>query len=149
MEKISRGKFLGIGALLAGAATLGKVPAGRASARAGVPAPVTPIDPDLVVLHARVLTMDAALPRSEAFAVKNGRFVAVGSSSDIRHLVTARTRVIDARGTTVLPGFIDCHAHPSGINELLRRQDEVPFKGPLDIVGSGGALVLPTGLRIR
>jgi predicted amidohydrolase YtcJ len=51
-------------------------------------------------------------------AVKDGRFLAVGSTSDIRNVATARTTVIDAKGMTVTPGFIDAHCHPSGVNEL-------------------------------
>ncbi len=65
-----------------------------------------------------MLTSDAALPRAEAFAVKNGRFTAVGSTSDVRNLATARTPVIDAQRMTVVPGFIDAHSHPSGVEEL-------------------------------
>ena len=72
-------------------------------------------EPDLAVVNARVLTSDAALPRAEAFAVKNGRFAAVGSSADIRNLATRRTQVIDAQQMTVTPGVIDCHCHPSGV----------------------------------
>jgi predicted amidohydrolase YtcJ len=40
-----------------------------------------------VLLNGRVYTVDDALPRAEAFAVKNGRFVAVGSSDDVRNLM--------------------------------------------------------------
>ncbi len=68
---------------------------------------------DLVVLNAHVYTIDDALPRAEAFAVKHGRFVAVGSSADIRNLITPDTQVIDAGDMTVVPGFIDAHCHPS------------------------------------
>ncbi len=87
--------------------------------------------PEMTVINARVYTMDDALPRAQAFAVKNGRFVAVGSTSDIRNLITRGTEVIDAAGLTVVPGFIDAHCHPSGVNELigvnvnLRTVDEV------------------------
>jgi len=73
---------------------------------------------DLVVLNARVYTIDAALPRAEAFAVKHGRFVAVGSTGDIRNLIAPDTQVIDAAGMTAVPGFIDAHCHPSGVREL-------------------------------
>lgn len=74
--------------------------------------------PDFVVVNARVLTQDAALPRAEAFAVTRDRFTAVGSNADVRNLASANTRVVDAAGATVLPGFIDCHCHPSGVTEL-------------------------------
>ena len=116
MGKYTRGEFLGFGAALAGAFTVGKLPAATPTAQA--PGLVPPGEPDLMVVNARVLTSDAALPRAEAFAVKNGRFVAVGSTSEVRNLATARTPVIDAQRMTVAPGFIDAHSHPSGVEEL-------------------------------
>jgi predicted amidohydrolase YtcJ len=75
--------------------------------------------PEMVVINARVYTMDDALPRAQAFAVKNGRFLAVGSTSDIRNLATRGMELIDAAGLTIVPGFIDAHCHPSGVNELI------------------------------
>jgi predicted amidohydrolase YtcJ len=74
--------------------------------------------PELAVVNGTVYTVDAARPRAEAFAVQNGRFMAVGSSAEIRALAGRTTRVIDAKGMTVVPGFIDAHSHPSGVNEL-------------------------------
>jgi len=79
-------------------------------------------DPDLIVLNATVYTMDARAPRAEAFAVSAGRFVAVGSTSDIRNLAGRNTQTFDAKGLTVVPGFIDCHNHAIGevlLNEVL------------------------------
>ncbi len=78
--------------------------------------------PDLVLLNGRVYTVDATLPRAEAFAVKGRRFTAIGSTSDIRNLATQDTTVIDAEGMTVTPGFIDAHSHPAygGIRELTQ-----------------------------
>src|SRR5687768_12643169 len=118
MAKITRGEFLSFGAALAGGVAVGAAGAPRFSA-AVAPAAAAPPDvaPDLIVTNAKVYTSDAAQPRAEAFAVSSGRFVAVGSSSDVRHLANARTRVIDANGMTVTAGFIDCHCHPSGVNE--------------------------------
>ena len=75
--------------------------------------------PDFVVVNARVYTVDDALPRTEAFAVKNARFTAVGSNGEIRNLATRATQIIDGAGMTVVPGFIDAHSHPSGVNELV------------------------------
>jgi predicted amidohydrolase YtcJ len=69
--------------------------------------------PDLAVVNAVVHTVDDQKPKAEAFAVRHGRFLAVGSSADIRKLVTRHTRVIDAAGMTVVPGFIDAHTHPA------------------------------------
>jgi predicted amidohydrolase YtcJ len=70
---------------------------------------------DLVVLNANVLTIDANCPAAEAFAVKAGRFIRVGTSAEIKPLAGARTRVLDLAGKTVVPGFIDAHAHPRPI----------------------------------
>src|SRR5215469_13494111 len=75
-------------------------------------------EPDLVVLNANVLTVEPGRPRAQAFAVKYGRFVAVGQTSDVRALARPRTRVVDAKGATVTPGFIDTHNHAPG-EELL------------------------------
>ena len=76
-------------------------------------------EPDLIVVNGNVYTVDDAQPRAEAFAVRYGRFVAVGTNSDVRNLATGTTTVIDAGGMTVTPGFIDAHCHPSGVNELI------------------------------
>src|SRR5688572_18906955 len=113
MSAYSRGDFLRLSAILAGAAAA-RLPL----ARGGQPPAPRRLEPDLVLVNGRVLTMEPAAPRAEAFAVKDGRFVAVGSTGDVRALASARTRVIDAARMTVVPGFIDCHAHPSGVNEL-------------------------------
>jgi predicted amidohydrolase YtcJ len=72
------------------------------------------LEPDLIVVNARVYTVDDAAPRAQGFAVRSGRFLAVGSSSDMRSLAGPRTQVIDAQGMTITPGFIDCHNHADG-----------------------------------
>ena len=120
MPKYTRGEFLGIGAALAGGFALGRLPEATPVALAPTeqPPPTPSAEPDLIVVNGKVSTSDTALPRAEAFAVKNGRFVAVGSNADVRNLATRRTQVIDAQQMTVTPGFIDSHCHPSGVNEL-------------------------------
>ena len=70
---------------------------------------------DLVVLNANVITIDANNPRSEAFAVLNGRIIAVGTTSEMKALIGKATKVIDAQGKTVTPGFNDSHLHPRPI----------------------------------
>ncbi len=72
----------------------------------------------MAVLNATVYTSDDGQPTTEAFAVKDGRFLAVGSTDDIQNLVTGDTEVIDGRGLTVTAGFVDAHSHPSGVREL-------------------------------
>jgi predicted amidohydrolase YtcJ len=125
VSSISRKDFLGLGALLAGAAALPRLARGTPAPvwRPALPAPMQQrgagVEADLIVVNARVITVDPARPRAEAFAVKDGRILAVGSNADIRNVATSRTRVLDAARATVLPGFIDTHNHPSGINELF------------------------------
>lgn len=70
---------------------------------------------DLIVLNAKVITMDAKRPTAEAFAVRAGRFTSIGSNAEIRPLAGVKTRVLDLGGKTVVPGFIDAHAHPRPI----------------------------------
>jgi predicted amidohydrolase YtcJ len=114
MSRISRSEFLGLSGLLAGAA----LPPYEGGWHSQTTAPALAIDPDLIVINARVYTVDDGLPKAEGFAVKDGRFVAVGSTSDVRNLAARRTEVVDGQQMTILPGFIDTHCHPSGINEL-------------------------------
>ena len=126
MRRFTRAEFLSLTALLAGA-RLADFPGVRALLRRSS-ASLTPngaregfasaLEADLALVNGRVITMDAALPRAEALAVKDGRLLAVGSTADIRNLTSARTTIIDAGGMTVTPGFIDTHCHPSGVNEL-------------------------------
>jgi predicted amidohydrolase YtcJ len=71
-------------------------------------------DPDLVVFNAKVYTVDPRVPKAEAFAVKGGRFVAIGSTTDIKGLVGKKTPTLDAQQMTVVPGFIDSHNHAPG-----------------------------------
>jgi predicted amidohydrolase YtcJ len=66
---------------------------------------------DLVLVNARILTVDAAFRTATALAVRDGRFVAVGSNEDVRQYIGPATQVIEGRGRTVVPGFIDTHVH--------------------------------------
>jgi predicted amidohydrolase YtcJ len=70
--------------------------------------------PDFVVFNARVITVDPQQPRAEAFAIKNGRFLAVGSNPDVRNLIRRGTPIWDAKGAAIVPGFIDTHNHAPG-----------------------------------
>jgi predicted amidohydrolase YtcJ len=66
---------------------------------------------DTVVLHARIYTLNTKQPWAEALAIRGDRIVAVGSDTDIASLQSKDTKVIDAKGRLVLPGFTDCHIH--------------------------------------
>lgn len=111
-SQLSRRECLGLGAALAATPAIGwsQAPSARSSSLDSAP--------DLIVVNGNVLTMDEARPRAEAFALKDGRFIAIGSSSEIRNLATRRTQVIDCERMTVTPGFIDAHCHPGREQEL-------------------------------
>ena len=66
---------------------------------------------DLIVVNADIRTVDPGKPRVQAFAVEDGKFIALGSDAEIKALAGSGTRVIDAAGKTVTPGFIDGHSH--------------------------------------
>ena len=72
---------------------------------------VASVAPDLLIINAVVHTMDQALPAADAVAILGNRIAAVGSTAEIRPLAGPRTRVIDAGGKLVLPGFNDAHVH--------------------------------------
>ena len=114
MSTYTRKEFLGLSALLAGGAAC----AGLRDTETQETSSDDPRQPDLALVNGRVYTVDDEIPQAEAFAVKHGRFIAVGTSDDIRNIVGPGTEVIDAEGMTVTPGFIDTHCHPSGVNEL-------------------------------
>ena len=68
---------------------------------------------DLVVLDANVLTVTPGKPRAQAFAVRNGKFVAVGRNSEMKPLIGQQTEVWHLNSKTVTPGFNDAHLHPA------------------------------------
>lgn len=69
------------------------------------------MNPDAVYLNGTVFQMDESSSVAEAFAVQDGRFVAVGTTAEIRRLKTAKTKEVDLQGYAVLPGFNDTHNH--------------------------------------
>jgi predicted amidohydrolase YtcJ len=83
------------------------VTAGRASTSVVAP-------PDLILHNGNIVTVDAAFSHAEAVAVRDGRFVAVGSNTDVRRLAGPDSRLIDLAGRTVVPGLADNHLHGAG-----------------------------------
>ncbi|RIJ41410.1 amidohydrolase [Pontibacter oryzae] len=65
---------------------------------------------DLIVFNGNVYTVNDSFEMAEAFAVKDGKILAVGTSDDIRAKYSA-TEELDAEGKTIYPGLIDAHAH--------------------------------------
>jgi predicted amidohydrolase YtcJ len=86
---------------------------------------------DFVVTGANIITMDSERPAAQAIAVRGEHILAIGSDRDVLQFATAHTQRINARGTTVTPGFIDAHSHPllakaaTGVNVDYRRIEDV------------------------
>ena len=90
---------------------------------------VTDESPELILMDGRIATQDERRSFAQAVAVKNGRFVAVGSDEDMMRLRGSSTQIIDLRGRTVIPGLNDSHMHPirGGLNYNMElRWDGVP-----------------------
>src|SRR5258706_3251339 len=66
---------------------------------------------DLIVTNAKIWTVDPNRPKAEAVAVLGDRIVAVGTAAEVDGWRGADTRLIDAGGKLVLPGFNDAHVH--------------------------------------
>ncbi|NYJ27613.1 amidohydrolase [Allomuricauda sp. ARW1Y1] len=71
---------------------------------------------DLIVTNANIYTVDANFSKANSFAVKNGKFVAVGDSEEITQKYDAAEQ-LDAEGKTIVPGLIDAHCHFYGLGQ--------------------------------
>jgi hypothetical protein len=89
-------------------------------------------DADVIVVNGDIRTMDAPTPRVSALAISGGRVIALGSDAAIRELSHSSTRIIDAGGRLVLPGFQDTHIHLQdsghgyGLNANLDKARTIP-----------------------
>jgi predicted amidohydrolase YtcJ len=125
-ERRTRREFMGLTGTAVAGALGGAWPARPAALQAAAAADGG--NPDLVVFNAKVYTVDDRLPRAEAFAVTNSRFIAVGSNADIRNLIGKDTKTFDAQGMTIVPGFTDCHNHAGGDTLLYEVLVGNPFE---------------------
>src|SRR6478672_10534913 len=66
---------------------------------------------DLILHNGTVTTLDRSHPRATAVAIRDGKFLRIGTEADVMPLAGATTRVIDLEGRRVLPGLIDNHLH--------------------------------------
>jgi predicted amidohydrolase YtcJ len=89
---------------------------------------------DLVVINAKVRTMDKEKPEAEAIAVWSNKIIAVGKNDEIKRLIGQNTKVIDAGGKLVLPGFNDSHLHFMEGGASLTSVDLRDAKSPEEFV---------------
>jgi hypothetical protein len=90
-------------------------------------------DADLILHNGKILTVDAKFSIVQAVAIKGGRFVAVGDDRTVLAERGSRTKVVNLRGQTVVPGLMDSHVHPleGGLSE---------FREPLPVLDSHEAI---------
>lgn len=107
---------------------------------------------DLIVLNANIYTVDDTFSKASAFAIKDGKFIGVGSSKEIKEQFTS-DQIMNVEGKTIVPGFIDAHCHFYGLGlnqqtvdlsgtrsyeELLERVKNFQAQNPKDfILGRG------------
>jgi predicted amidohydrolase YtcJ len=73
--------------------------------------------PDTILYNGKVLTADEKFTVAEAVAIRDGKFLAVGTSQRILALAGPRTRKFDLQGRSAVPGFIDTHLHQAWVTE--------------------------------
>lgn len=83
--------------------------AGASTVRSQQPAKNEPAD--LLVLHAKVYTLNTRQPWAQAIAIRQGKIIAVGSDEELARFRATGTKIMDAAGQLILPGFTDCHIH--------------------------------------
>lgn len=118
MTGFTRRKFFGSAAAVASASMLGRD--SSASLRDATGAA------DLIIHGANILTMDPAMPSATAIAVRGQHIIAVGSDDDVLNLKGKNTELVDGRGHTVTPGFIDAHSHPLMADEAVAANVNLP-----------------------
>ncbi|TBV27600.1 amidohydrolase [Meridianimaribacter sp. CL38] len=69
---------------------------------------------DTIVTNANVYTVDDSFTKAQAFAIKDGKFIAVGTNAEVNSKYTSEN-IVDANGKTIVPGFIDAHCHFLGL----------------------------------
>jgi predicted amidohydrolase YtcJ len=79
--------------------------------------------PDLIILNARIHTADADQPLAQALAVRDGRFLLVGTNREVEAAAGPDTQRLEAAGATIIPGMIDAHAHLLNLGRFKRIVD--------------------------
>jgi predicted amidohydrolase YtcJ len=74
---------------------------------------------DLVLINGKIFTMNPSQPRAEAIAIEDARIVQVGTNDAVNRCIWKDTRLINLKGKTVVPGFIDTHIHVADFGKFL------------------------------
>ncbi|MDQ3692089.1 MAG: amidohydrolase [Chloroflexota bacterium] len=106
--------------------------------------PLRSYAPDLLLVNARVHTMDAHDGTATAVAIKDGRFVAAGTDDEVRSLAGPGTVTEDLHGATMIPGLIDAHNHLLGTGVMLHQVQLYDCRGMSEILERVAARVATT-----
>lgn len=89
---------------------------------------------DLVITNAKIHTMAADGKVAAAIAIRDGKIIAVGGESDVKGLIGTATKVIDAKGKVIIPGFNDSHVHFLSVGSQLSSVDLRDAATPAEFV---------------
>jgi len=89
---------------------------------------------NLVIINGQINTMNPFQPYAQAVAIKNGRIIAVGSNEEIKQVMPFDAEIIDAKGNSVFPGFIDTHAHFSMTGQNASQVDVYSAESKEDFI---------------
>jgi predicted amidohydrolase YtcJ len=78
------------------------------------------LNTSLAILNANVITLNPRQPRAEAVFIEIGKIAAVGTNKEIRKHINKKTKIINAKNKTIVPGFVDCHVHMTGFGQFLQ-----------------------------
>jgi predicted amidohydrolase YtcJ len=101
-------------------------------------APACSQQADTVLIDGKIVTVDDQFPAREALAIRDGRIIALGTTAEVRKLAGAKSRVIDLKGHTVIPGLIDSHMH--AIRAALSFSTEVNWIGATSLAEAVGRI---------
>jgi predicted amidohydrolase YtcJ len=108
--------------------------AARMRAHAAAPQQAASRPADLVLRGGKIVTVDDTRPAAEALAVSGTAIAAIGTNAEIQRYIGPSTRVVDLKGALAVPGFIDAHAHFTGVGEAARNLKLATAKNWDDIV---------------
>lgn len=109
---------------------------------------------NLVLINGNIVTLKVKGGRAQALAIKDDKIIAVGDNDEIKKLIGVKTKIIDLKGKTVLPGFNDVHQHPAPVYTFEKpyatlKLDTVTSMKNLIALLKRKAAITPKGMLIR
>jgi predicted amidohydrolase YtcJ len=104
-------------------------------------AAAAPQPADLVLLHGNLVTLETKQAKAQALAVQGGRIIAIGQDADIQPYIGKDTQVLDLKGATAVPGFIEGHGHFLELGQSLMQLDLTKTQDWDEIVATVAAAV--------